>query len=106
MAQVISPGAATGRVVIEPELHVVQDYVYSEPTILVVDRVSGEEEIPQGCVAVLTPDAPDVLSHVSVRARNMQCLFATCFDGKNTCYASIDSTANSAHLYTCNTNPI
>lgn len=32
----------------------------------------GEEEIPEGCVAVLTPDAPDVLSHVSVRARNMK----------------------------------
>ena len=31
-------------------------------------------------VAVLTPDAPDVLSHVSVRARNMHVLFATCHD--------------------------
>ena len=33
-------------------------------------------------VAVLTPDAPDVLSHVSVRARNMKVLFATCHDPK------------------------
>lgn len=32
--------------------------------------VKGEEEIPDGAVAVLTPDMPDVLSHVSVRARN------------------------------------
>lgn len=31
-------------------------------------------------VAVLTPDAPDVLSHVSVRARNMRVLFATCHE--------------------------
>ena len=31
-------------------------------------------------VGVLTPDAPDVLSHVSVRARNMHVLFATCHD--------------------------
>jgi alpha-glucan,water dikinase len=29
---------------------------------------------------VLTPDAPDVLSHVSVRARNMKVLFATCHE--------------------------
>ena len=29
---------------------------------------------------MLTPDAPDVLSHVSVRARNMKVLFATCHD--------------------------
>lgn len=41
---------------------------------------AGEEEIPEGVVAVLTPDAPDVLSHVSVRARNMKVLFATCHD--------------------------
>jgi alpha-glucan,water dikinase len=44
--------------------------------------VTGEEEIPEGVVAVLTPDAPDVLSHVSVRARNMRVLFATCHDNK------------------------
>ena len=43
-------------------------------------QVTGEEEIPEGVVAVLTPDAPDVLSHVSVRARNMKVLFATCHD--------------------------
>ncbi len=42
--------------------------------------MTGEEEIPDGVVAVLTPDAPDVLSHVSVRARNMKVLFATCHD--------------------------
>lgn len=42
--------------------------------------MTGEEEIPEGCVAVITPDAPDVLSHVSVRARNMRVLFATCHD--------------------------
>ena len=45
-------------------------------------RVTGEEEIPEGAIAVLTSDAPDVLSHVSVRARNMKVLFATCYDDK------------------------
>lgn len=45
-----------------------------------LSQVTGEEEIPEGVVAVLTPDAPDVLSHVSVRARNMRVLFATCHD--------------------------
>lgn len=40
--------------------------------MLVAKRVTGEEEVPEGAVAVLTPDAPDVLSHVSVRARNMK----------------------------------
>ena len=45
---------------------------YEEPTVLLAKRVTGEEEVPEGAVAVLTPDAPDVLSHVSVRARNMK----------------------------------
>ena len=60
--------------------------VYSAPTVLVSRRVGGEEEdIPPGVVAVITPDMPDVLSHVSVRARNEGCLFATVFDaGKMT----------------------
>ena len=48
--------------------------------MLVADRVTGEEEVPQGAVAVLTPDAPDVLAHVSVRARNMKVLFAVCHE--------------------------
>ena len=46
--------------------------VYDEPTVLVCYRVTGEEEVPEGVVGVLTPDAPDVLSHLSVRARNMK----------------------------------
>ncbi|KAI8477159.1 MAG: R1 protein [Monoraphidium minutum] len=78
--QVISPAEVTGRVVVVPHLSGVQDEVYEDPTVLVVETVTGEEEIPEGCVAVLTPDAPDVLSHVSVRARNMKVLFATCHD--------------------------
>ena len=48
--------------------------------MLLAKRVTGEEEVPEGCVAVVTPDAPDVLSHVSVRARNMRVLFATCHE--------------------------
>jgi hypothetical protein len=55
---------------------------YGEPTVIVAQRVTGEEEVPEGAVAVLTPDAPDVLSHVSVRARNMRVLFAICHDAE------------------------
>lgn len=58
----------------------VQDKTYAQPTILVANHVKGEEEIPDGAVALLTPDMPDVLSHVSVRARNSKVCFATCFD--------------------------
>lgn len=68
--QVISPVDVKGFVEVVDELEHVQDKVYDRPTILVSGRVKGEEEIPDGAVAVLTPDMPDVLSHVSVRARN------------------------------------
>ncbi|XP_051122172.1 alpha-glucan water dikinase, chloroplastic isoform X2 [Andrographis paniculata] len=78
--QVISPVEAVGYVVVVDQLLSVQDKSYSKPTILVANSVKGEEEIPDGVVAVLTPDMPDVLSHVSVRARNSKVCFATCFD--------------------------
>ncbi|KAK1552116.1 hypothetical protein Q3G72_010601 [Acer saccharum] len=78
--QVISPVEVVGYVAVVDELLAVQDKTYDRPTILVARHVKGEEEIPDGTVAVLTPDMPDVLSHVSVRARNCKVCFATCFD--------------------------
>lgn len=78
--QVISPVDAVGYVTVVKELLTVQNKTYEKPTILVAKSVKGEEEIPDGVVAVLTPDMPDVLSHVSVRARNSKVCFATCFD--------------------------
>lgn len=58
------------------ELLSVQNKSYAQPTILVANHVKGEEEIPDGTIAVLTPDMPDVLSHVSVRARNCKVLYS------------------------------
>ncbi|CAG9462085.1 unnamed protein product [Pedinophyceae sp. YPF-701] len=78
--QVISPASVEGEVVCVKGLHDVQHKTYEKPTVLICDRVTGEEEIPDGAVAVLTPDAPDVLSHVAVRARNLKTLFATCYE--------------------------
>ncbi|XVE85121.1 hypothetical protein DITRI_Ditri17bG0066500 [Diplodiscus trichospermus] len=78
--QVISPVEVVGYVDVVDELLAVQNKFYDQPTILVAKSVKGEEEIPDGTVAVLTPDMPDVLSHVSVRARNCKVCFATCFD--------------------------
>nr|XP_043613595.1 alpha-glucan water dikinase, chloroplastic-like [Erigeron canadensis]XP_043613596.1 alpha-glucan water dikinase, chloroplastic-like [Erigeron canadensis]XP_043613597.1 alpha-glucan water dikinase, chloroplastic-like [Erigeron canadensis] len=78
--QVISPIEVVGYVVVVDELLSVQNKTYDMPTILVAKSVRGEEEIPDGAVAVVTPDMPDVLSHVSVRARNSKVCFATCFD--------------------------
>lgn len=54
--------------------------MYAEPTLLLVKHVSGEEEVPEGVVGVLSGAAPDVLSHLAVRSRNMRVLLAACWD--------------------------
>jgi alpha-glucan,water dikinase len=77
--QVISPARAAGKVRTVGRLLDVQTERFAEPTVLIADEVSGEEEIPEGVTAVLTSDAPDLVSHVAVRARNIGILFATCF---------------------------
>ncbi|XP_010439039.1 PREDICTED: alpha-glucan water dikinase 2-like [Camelina sativa] len=78
--QVISSADAYGFLVCVNELIVVQNKVYSKPTVIIASKVTGEEEIPDGVVAVLTPSMIDILSHVSIRARNSKICFATCFD--------------------------
>ncbi|ESR61611.1 hypothetical protein CICLE_v10017434mg [Citrus x clementina] len=78
--QVISPVEVCGFITSVNELITLQNKVYRRPTIIIASRITGEEEIPVGVVAVLTPDMPDVLSHVSIRARNNKVCFATCFD--------------------------
>eukprot|EP00928_Gymnodinium_smaydae_P040513 TRINITY_DN27468_c0_g1_i1.p1 TRINITY_DN27468_c0_g1~~TRINITY_DN27468_c0_g1_i1.p1 ORF type:complete len:1602 (+),score=466.16 TRINITY_DN27468_c0_g1_i1:144-4808(+) len=61
----------------------IQDKVFETPTVLLSGAVSGEEEVPDGVVGVLVrsaKEAPDILSHCAVRARNFGVLLATCFD--------------------------
>lgn len=78
--QVISPAAATGRLRLVERLVTVQGERFPEATVLIADTVAGNEEIPEGVTAVLTADSPDLVSHVSVRARNAHVLFASCFE--------------------------
>ena len=80
---IISPNTASGRVVYEPNLHDVMEKTYEEETILLVDKVTGEEEVPEnvkGIVLMNSDDYPDVLAHVSVRARNEKVLLAGLFN--------------------------
>lgn len=68
--QIISSMDVCGFLDCVNKLIEVQSKVFNRPTILVANRVTGEEEIPYGVIGVLTPDMPDVLSHVAIRARN------------------------------------
>ncbi|MBW2329335.1 MAG: hypothetical protein JRF30_00005, partial [Deltaproteobacteria bacterium] len=78
--QVISPGRGTGQVEVVATLKSVQGRSFARPTIIVTDKVAGDEEIPEMVTAVITPDVTDIVSHVAIRARNAQVLFATCYD--------------------------
>jgi alpha-glucan,water dikinase len=78
--QVISPGEWTAEVAVVETLKSVQGRSFPRPVLLVTDKVSGDEEIPAGVVAIVTPAVIDILAHLSVRARNSGVLFATCYD--------------------------
>ncbi|MCU0788463.1 MAG: hypothetical protein MUC91_09795 [Verrucomicrobia bacterium] len=80
--QVISPSRAAGEVTVVPELRALQGRSFDRPTVVVADQVHGDEEPPEGACAVLTPRSVDLVSHVAVRARNAELLFATCFDAE------------------------
>ena len=80
--QVISRGSGTGEVQVMRSLMDGQGANYAQPTALVAEAVSGEEEIPGGVVAVILGGETDILSHVAVRARDAGVLFATCYDSQ------------------------
>ncbi len=80
--QVISPGHASGRVEVVSGLRSILGKVFEVQTVIVTEEVSGDEEIPQGVSAIITPAPIDILAHLSVRARNAHILFATCYDTK------------------------
>jgi alpha-glucan,water dikinase len=78
--EVISQGRGVGQVEVVPTLKSIQGKAFARPTIIVAGEVAGEEEIPEGVTAVITPDVTDILSHVAIRARNAHVLFAACYD--------------------------
>lgn len=78
--QVISPSAAFGRIEVVKSLQEIQGRRFDQPTVVMADAVRGDEEPPEGVRAVITPSSVDLVSHVAVRARNAQLLFATCYN--------------------------
>ena len=72
-----------GKVRYEKDLKNIQLEHFKEKTILLTENVGGSEEIPINCVGVVILNGnnyPDMLAHVSVRARNLKIGFLVCFD--------------------------
>ncbi|KAH0486036.1 MAG: hypothetical protein KVP17_003370 [Porospora cf. gigantea B] len=84
--QLISVGRrepVDARLVEVESLYDMQHVVYPEPTVLLSGSVSGEEDVPQGVVGVIvkhSSEAPDILSHVAVRARNSGVFLVVCYE--------------------------
>ena len=87
---IISRGAENnirGKMIYIENLNEVQFTKYPEKTIILTENVMGEEEIPVNCcglIIIKNENYPDILSHVSVRARNLNILFAVCFNEEKT----------------------
>jgi len=72
---------AAGTLTLLPDLGQIQGKSFTDaPMVVVVDSLTGNEDIPEGITAVLTLSATDVLSHIAIRARSQGVLLATCFD--------------------------
>jgi alpha-glucan,water dikinase len=80
--QPISRGGGQGRVKVMDSLDPVQGRRFDPPVIIVSDRMRGDEDLPEGALAVLTSSSVDVVSHVAIRARNQGVLLATCYDAE------------------------
>jgi alpha-glucan,water dikinase len=80
--QIVSRGHGAGKVEVVDSLRAIQRAKYDAPTIIVTDKVMGDEDIPDGVTAVIAPDVTDIVSHVAVRARNANLLFASCHDNE------------------------
>ncbi len=77
--QVIGTGSGTGVIETVSHLKSLQGKSFTVPAVIVADTVEGNEEIPEGIIALITPASVDVLSHLAVRARNARILFAVCY---------------------------
>ncbi|MEO5356166.1 MAG: hypothetical protein H7844_02580 [Nitrospirae bacterium YQR-1] len=77
--QVLSPFEASGVVELYHSLKEVEGREFKVQTVIITEKVSGDEDIPAGVTAVISEEMADIVSHVSVRARNERILFATCF---------------------------
>jgi len=80
MWRVISAGRASGTLRFATELVEVQRSVPSGSTVVLAERVTGDEEIPRSITAVLAAQGVDVLSHLAIRSRNTRVPFASCYD--------------------------
>lgn len=81
--EIVSPGPsgpALGIIKYLENLESIQGVKIAEPTVYIVDRLTGNEDIPENVVSIITSQSTDVLSHIAIRARAQSVRLATCYD--------------------------
>ena len=76
-----------GNLIYVKNLTEIQFNKYKEKIIILTENINGNEEIPKNCIGIIlikSDNYPDILSHISVRIRNLNCLFSVCFN-ENIC---------------------
>jgi phosphoglucan, water dikinase len=73
----IVPGKASGLLVHSPDLFSLGEGG-GGPIVASIERVEGDEEIPEGVVGLIVPHEVPHLSHLAVRARQRSTVFVVC----------------------------
>lgn len=74
------PGPLIGKIKYLENLESIQGVRITDPTVYVVDKLTGNEDIPENVLCIITSQSTDVLSHIAIRARAQSVLLATCYD--------------------------
>jgi alpha-glucan,water dikinase len=77
---IISPKIVKGTLRKIESLTMVAFQKFDEDVIFICEKVTGEEDIPEGVVGVISKSELDTLAHVSVRARNSGVFLAVVLD--------------------------
>ena len=73
--EVIVPGRVAGLLVTSPSIQLISS---KARVIALIDRLEGDEEIPNGVLGVIVSHQTPYLSHFAVRARQTGMVFAAC----------------------------
>ena len=95
--QIISPKSVSGLLMKLDSLTSISYEKFDKNVIFICEKVSGEEDIPEGVVGVISKNELDILAHISVRARNSSVFLAVVLDEETinrflileNCYVSV-----------------
>lgn len=77
--EAIVPGKVSGRVIAAPDMYHLLNTA-GEPVIALLDKIEGEEEVPDWVKGIIVAHETPLLSHLAVRSRQKRLVFLSCDD--------------------------